>query len=66
MEEIKRQWNDGYIDGWNSQGISSKTYPPIPPLPSIPSNVSDKNNWAYEEGKKRGKISRMKSQAGIQ
>lgn len=65
MTGIQEQWRKGYLNGWAEQGVLPTSEPSIPPLPSIPSNVSDPDNWAYDEGKRRGALDRLKSQAGI-
>ena len=65
MAEIQEQWRKGYLDGWAEQGVLPTSEPSIPPLPSTPSNVSDLDRWAYDTGKSRGVIDRLKSQAGL-
>jgi len=65
MTEIQNQWREGYEDGWAEQGAFPTSEPTIPPVPSIPAGVLNKNQWAYDEGKSRGRLDRMKSQAGL-
>lgn len=65
MTDIQDLWQKGYREGWTEQGVLPTSEPSVPPLPSIPSNVSDAEEWAYGEGKKRGVLDRLKSQAGL-
>ena len=65
MTDIQNQWRKGYLDGWAAQGVLPTSEPTIPPLPSTPSGASDSEKWAYDEGKSRGVLDRLKSQAGL-
>lgn len=65
MTDIQEQWRKGYLDGWAEQGVLPTSEPTIPALPSIPSNISNREDWAYKEGRSRGSIDRLKSQAGL-
>jgi hypothetical protein len=65
MTNIQDQWRKGYLEGWAKQGVHPTSEPTIPPLPSIPSDVSDDEKWAYDAGKHRGVLDRIKSQAGL-
>jgi hypothetical protein len=65
MTDIQELWRKGFLDGWDAQGVHPTSEPTIPPLPSIPSGVSDTKQWAYDEGKSRGALDRLKKQAGL-
>jgi len=65
MTNYQQQWADGYRDGWRAQSTMTPPEPTIPPVPAIPSGVLDPAQWAYDEGKKRGELDRMKVQAGM-
>ena len=65
MTDIQNQWRKGYLDGWAKQGVLPTSEPTIPSLPSIPSGVSESEKWAYDTGKSRGVLDRLKSQAGL-
>lgn len=65
MDDIQDQWRKGYLKGWEEQGVFSTSAPTIPPRPSTPADVTDAGTWAYNEGKSRGMIDRLKSQAGL-
>lgn len=66
MANLQEQWQKGYQDGWNEQGVLPTSQPSIPPMPTIPSDVTDPEEWAYDEGRSRGMRDRLKKQAGQQ
>lgn len=67
IQAIEKQWKEGYLEGWNEQGLFQTNAPPIPPLPPIPETIEDqeKEKWARQEGKERGVNDRLMKQAGI-
>ena len=65
MTDIQNQWHKGYKDGWAEQGALPTSEPTIPPVPNIPVDVLDTTQWAYTEGRSRGVLDRMRSQAGL-
>jgi len=64
MSDYQDQWAKGYRDGWREQSTMTPPEPTIPTVPTIPADVVNREDWAYQEGKKRGAIDRMKVLAG--
>lgn len=65
MTQLQAHWEKGYQDGWGEQGAAPTLEPRIPPMPSIPADVLDPEKWAYDTGKSRGGLDRVRKQAGL-
>lgn len=65
MQQLHEQWRKGFLDGWAEQGVLPTSEPSIPPMPTMPSDVTDAEKWAYDSGRSRGALDRVKKQAGL-
>ncbi len=65
--QIQQSWEDGYLVGWREQSsVANPPNPTIPPFPGgVPPGHQDSCQFAFDEGRKQGRLARMRVQAGI-